>query len=177
MQYAHIMLALGGDGGNQVPKFFVTPAEVLILQAIHGDQSVTEVDILDLDDDRVSKNMTDEQREELEDRTNAQDLARLREDYRFARVDDGNGSQLLVMNSLFPGAGAKAPESFSDIDTIPDEFYKAEDRKVPRKTAKKSTKKADAKSADKDDEDDKKVDEKKAADAKAADEKKTASFE
>lgn len=148
MQYANILLALGGDGGNQVPKFFVTPAEVLILQAIHGDQAVTEVDIIDLGDLPEKTNDQIAFKEELEERTNAQELGRLREEYRFARVDDGNGSQLLVMNSLFPGAGAKAPESFSDIDTIPDEFYKAEDRKVPRKTAKKSTKKADEKKVD-----------------------------
>jgi hypothetical protein len=137
MQYANILLALGGDGGNQVPKFFVTPAEVLILQAIHGNQALTEVDIIDLND----AHLTAEQIETYEDRTNAEELARLREVYRHARVDDGNGSQLLVVSSLFPGAGAKVPESFTDIDSIPDEFYKAEDRKVPGKT-KKSAKKA-----------------------------------
>jgi hypothetical protein len=148
MQYANILLALGGDGGNQVPKFFVTPAEILVLQAIHGDQAVTEVDVLDISDE--DNKLTDEQRETYEDRTSAQDIARLREEYRFARVDDGNGSQLLVMNSLFPGAGAKAPESFTDIDTLPDEFYKAEDRKTPRKATKKTTsaKKADDKKSD-----------------------------
>ena len=163
MQYAHIMLALGGDGGNQVPKFFVTPAEVLVLQAIHGDQAVTEVDILDFDDDRIKDNVTKEEIKNLENRTNAQDLARLREDYRYARVDDGNGSQLLVMNSLFPGAGAKAPENFSELDSIPDEFYKAEERKVPAKTSGKSTK-AQAKSAAKaEDETSNKADDKKAA--------------
>lgn len=157
MQYANIMLALGGDSGNQVAKFFVTPAEVLILQAIHGNDAVTEVDILDFSDDRLVKNVSEDDLDAYESRTANEDLARLREEYRHARVDDGNGSQQLVVSGLFPGAGAKAPESFTDLDTLPDEFYKAEERKVPRKAAakaasKKSTtsKKADAKDAEDD---------------------------
>jgi hypothetical protein len=141
MQYANILLALGGDSGNQVGKYFVTPAEILVLQAIHGDEAVTDVDIIDLDAAKLS----DEQKEEYEDRTNAEDLARLRDQYRAARIDDGNGGQLLVMTSLFPGASAKAPENFADLDTLPDQFYKPEAHKTPRKVAKKSTRKADSK--------------------------------
>src|ERR1700744_6179410 len=140
MQQANILLALGGDGGNQVPKYAVTPAEIAILQAIHGDQSVTEIEPLDDDVDR----------------NNREELARLREIYARARVADGNGSSTLVMDALFPGALAKLPENFDDID-IPENAWKATERATARRATKSTKgKKADADAA------------KAAADAKAA---------
>ena len=109
----------------------VTPAEIAILQAIHGDQSVTEIEPLDDDVDR----------------NNREELARLREIYARARVADGNGSSTLVMDALFPGALAKLPENFDDID-IPENAWKATERATARRATKSTKgKKADADAA------------------------------
>ena len=113
MQTASILLALGGDGTMQVPKFGVTPAEVLLLRAIHGEDAVTEIDIQE-DDDRSS-------RDEHE---------RLFAEY--AKADPSGSVRSPQLAALFPGVGAKLPEKFSDID-LDDNFYKAQDRKTPEK--------------------------------------------
>ena len=43
MELANIMLALGGDKNNTVPKYGVTPAEIAVLAAIHGADAVFDV--------------------------------------------------------------------------------------------------------------------------------------
>lgn len=40
MELADCVLNIGGDAGNQVPKTAITPAEIAILRAIHGEDSV-----------------------------------------------------------------------------------------------------------------------------------------
>lgn len=122
MQQASILLALGGNSGQQVPKFGVTPAEIAVLRAIHGADSVTDVDPLDEDVDRSS----------------SQELARLNEVYRGAKMDDESSNQRPVVSSLFPGVGVKLPESFDDLD-LNDAQYKATETAKDRR-AKKSTK-------------------------------------
>ncbi len=43
MELANIMLALGGDKNNTVPKYGVTPAEIAVLAAVHGADAVFDV--------------------------------------------------------------------------------------------------------------------------------------
>lgn len=47
MELANVMLALGGDKNNTVPKYGVTPAEIAVLAAIHGADAVFDVVPLD----------------------------------------------------------------------------------------------------------------------------------
>lgn len=109
MKTATIMLSLGGDQGNQVSKSGVTPSEIAVLRAIHGDDSVTDIQPLG-EDDRKSRD----------------DIVRLREVYGMAR--DANGNR--VVDALFPGVGARAVESFDDLD-LPEEFFKPIERVAP----------------------------------------------
>ena len=43
MELANILLALGGDRNNTVPKYNVTPAEMAVLAAIHGADAVFDI--------------------------------------------------------------------------------------------------------------------------------------
>lgn len=43
MELANIMLALGGDKNNTVPKERVSPAEIAVLAAIHGSDAVHDI--------------------------------------------------------------------------------------------------------------------------------------
>lgn len=47
MKLANCYLALGGDTNNTVPKRGVTPGEVAVLMAIHGEDAVSKIDLLD----------------------------------------------------------------------------------------------------------------------------------
>ncbi|AKR54328.1 hypothetical protein XM25_00605 [Devosia sp. H5989] len=96
MQTANILLALGGDSGNQVPKFAVTAAEIAVLRAIHGDESVTEIQPL----------------KTVVDRTNRAELGRLRATYGKARDNEGN----VIVDMLFPGAAARVFETIDELD-------------------------------------------------------------
>ena len=50
MQLATCLLSLGGDAGNTVPKYDVTPSEVAVLRVIHGDEAVKEIRVTGSDD-------------------------------------------------------------------------------------------------------------------------------
>lgn len=107
MERANIMLSLAGDRGNTLPKYSVTPAEIAVLRAIHGPESVHDVE-------RV---------EDDKDADNRSELARLRGIY--GGATDGNLGK--IVDKLFPGAGARVMEKLSELD-LPDEFYKATTR-------------------------------------------------
>lgn len=47
VELADCVLNIGGDAGNQVPKTAITPAEIAILRAIHGEDSVHSLKPLD----------------------------------------------------------------------------------------------------------------------------------
>lgn len=110
MDIANISLSLGGDGGNTITKFAVTPAEVVILQAIHGEDSVRDIEPIG----------------EVE-RSNKEELDRLREEYRQSRV---LGSDISAFSSLFPGAGAQVMTTFAELAIDPS-FYAAKERVSP----------------------------------------------
>lgn len=117
MQTANIMLSL--NAGNDVPKRGVSAAEIAVLRAIHGEESVTEVeptgssDTVDIDGARVKW-------------TNRVELDRLRRKYGKAKDDENN----IIIDRLFPGAAARVFDTLGELN-IPDAFYKATARLSP----------------------------------------------
>ncbi len=111
MQTANIMLALGGNRDQVIPKFNVTPAEVAVLRQIHGDDAVTDIDPCG----EVTRKNRDERQ-------------RLVETY--GRRIDGNRHVAPAVDALFPGAAARVFEKFEELD-LPDDFYKAATRVAP----------------------------------------------
>lgn len=111
MQTANIMLALGGNRDQVIPKFNVTPAEVAVLRQIHGDDAVTDIDP---NGEIVRRNRDERQR--------------LVETY--GRRVDGNRHVAPAVDALFPGAAARVFEKFEELD-LPDDFYKAATRVGP----------------------------------------------
>lgn len=102
MQQANIMLNIGGSGDTQVFKENVTPSEVAILQLIHGNDSVTNIDVLG----------------EVE-RTNRQERQRLTELY--GKNRDGNFVSP-ELDSLFPGVATRLYEKFGELE-LGEEFF------------------------------------------------------
>jgi len=47
MELANVLLALGGDRNNTVPKYEVTAAEIAVLAAIHGADAVHDIEPLE----------------------------------------------------------------------------------------------------------------------------------
>jgi hypothetical protein len=111
MQTASILLAIGGERDMQVPKFGVTPAEVMLLRAIHGEEAVTDINIIG-DEDRNS-------------RAERERLFSL-----YAKSDPSGAFKLPVLDALYPGVSSRLPTEFSELE-LADEFYVAEVRKTP----------------------------------------------
>jgi hypothetical protein len=107
MQTANVLVRLGGHLGNTVPRYQVTAAEIAVLRAIHGPDSVYDVDPADDVDIR-----------------NRDELQRIREFY--AGPNSGP-----VVERLYPGIGARVPETLDELD-LDDTFYKAATRVQPR---------------------------------------------
>ena len=127
METANVMVAVGGDSGNVVPKYAVTAAEIALLQAIHGTDAVFDV----------------EPAEDIE-RSSSEELRRLRFEYATSRTF---GTDSPAVTSLFPGAAARVFERLDELPDLRDEQYKAIERtsakKAPQPAAsKKSSKKA-----------------------------------
>lgn len=101
MQTANVMVALGGDKGTTVPKYGVTISEIAVLQALHGNDAVHDI----------------EPTGDIE-RSDREEIARLREIYGNAKQGD-----VPVMNVLFPGAAARAFRNWDEIE-IDAEFFK-----------------------------------------------------
>ena len=117
MQTATIMLALGGDQGNTIIKFGVTPAEVAVLREIHGEAAVFDVS-------------PDE--EEIE-RSSREERARLAMDY----GKPPGSREMSAVDVLFPGIGARMFETFDELE-LDESFYKATGREKPKPKAKKA---------------------------------------
>ncbi|MBI2240296.1 MAG: hypothetical protein HYU59_05770 [Magnetospirillum gryphiswaldense] len=101
MQTANIILALGGDVGNTIPKYNVTTAEIALLQAIHGEDAVTDVEPVG----GISV-------------TNRAERERLREIY--GRATDGNGNKIIEL--VYPGAAARVFERLDELSLVPEQF-------------------------------------------------------
>jgi hypothetical protein len=101
MQRANCMVRLNGDLNNVVPKSGVTPAEILILRHIHGQESVVDIRPTEFDE-RVR---------------NERELERLARAYDqgssfVAKPGDQHKS---VIETLFPGAMKKLPLTLEEI--------------------------------------------------------------
>lgn len=121
MQTANCYVHIGGDSGTTVPKYQITVSEIAVLRAIHGPDSITEIEP---SDDVV--------------RTDRAEIARLHEIY--SRPDTRNDGPV---GTLFPGAAARAFQTLDELE-IPPDFYKAESRVKPKPADKpaKASKKA-----------------------------------
>lgn len=116
MELANCTLALGGDAGNTIQKFEVTPSEIAVLRLIHGTDSVTEIEIIG-----------------EEYRTGRHERDRLSQSY--GKSEEGVWSSKPV-DALFPGVAARLFDKFEELE-LDDSFYKAE-RLAPKKTAPKA---------------------------------------
>lgn len=110
MEIANILLALAGDTGNTVPKHGVTAAEVAVLRVIHGDDAISDIEIIG------------EAEDDGKPRTHRAERARLSE--RYGRQNEGRWASPAV-DMLFPGAAARVFETFDELD-LPEELFKAE---------------------------------------------------
>lgn len=119
LQTANFLLALGGDIGNTVPKYGVTAGEIAVLQAIHGQDAVHELEPAG----QVERSHRDE-------------LERLRGVY--GNATDGQGQR--VIDIVYPGRGARVVETIDELGLVPEQF-KAKERAeafVAAKRARKS---------------------------------------
>lgn len=103
MQTANVMVALGGDKGTTVPKYGVTISEIAVLQAIHGNDSVFDI----------------EPTGDVE-RSSREEIARLHDTYSRPSV---NGKPEGAVADLFPGIAARAFRNWDEIE-IDAEFFK-----------------------------------------------------
>lgn len=125
MEIANCMVAIAGDHGHTVPKYDVTPSEVAVLRAIHGEDAV--FDLRPLGE---------------ADRTGKAEIDRLRFEYRTATDGDDNR----IVDQLFPGAGARAIATFADLE-LPENLYAATGRVSAAVAAPKKGQKAAARPA------------------------------
>lgn len=109
MQIANCLLSLGGDHGNQIMKFHVTAAEIATLIAIHGDESVSEIE----PQGHVKRSHRDER-------------GRLLAIYGAAKTAD----QKPIVEGLYPGIAARVFETLAELD-LDQSFYKATGRMAP----------------------------------------------
>lgn len=110
MQIANVLLALGGKRGETVPKYDVTPAEIAVLQYLHGADAVYDIDI---------------QPGSVE-RTHRQEIERLRNAY---HRRDGERVISVAVDALFPGVGAQVPQTFADME-FPEELFIVAERRT-----------------------------------------------
>lgn len=96
MQVANIMLALGGDPGQVIPKFGVTPSEVAVLRVIHGNDAVSDIEVVG-----------------TVNRPHRVERDRLVQDY--GRGINGE-IRAPAVDALFPGAAARLFETFDEIE-------------------------------------------------------------
>lgn len=102
MQIANIQLSLGGDHGNTISKFGVTAAEIAVLRAIHGDESVQDVQPIG----------------EIE-RPNKAERERLLAIYGGAK----DGQQNPIVGTMFPGVAARVFERIDELE-LPEDFFR-----------------------------------------------------
>lgn len=98
---ANILVALGGDMNNTVPKYDVPAGEIAVLQVIHGNDAITEIEPVG-----VVK------------RSNRAEKARLTEIY--GRTADRNGNSLL--EKLYPGAAARIFQRIDELELVESQF-------------------------------------------------------
>lgn len=100
MQLSSLNLRLGGSLLHTVHKVNVTPAEIMILQRIHGQDAV--VDVRPTKVDKTIRHSAEYER-----------LAGLYD--RSASVDSPDGPTPSIMQQMFPGAIKKLPTTLKEI--------------------------------------------------------------
>ncbi|TGT76148.1 MULTISPECIES: hypothetical protein [unclassified Mesorhizobium] len=128
MQTANCYVEIGGDSGTTVPKYQITVSEIAVLRAIHGPDSIKEIEPTD----DIKRSDRDE-------------IKYLYEVYGRAKAA---GSDTGIVATLFPGAAARAFQTLDELE-LPEEFFKAESRVKPKPAAPVKPGKA-KKAADKD---------------------------
>lgn len=123
MDYVNLQVAIGGDHGNTVPKFAVPVSELPVLLAIHGEDSLFDLEVVDAPEDQ----------EEL---ASAEELKRLHQIY--GAVSDGEG--VSILRQVYPGVGAKIVEELEAL-SLPEGVFKVLTRATP-KAAKEAAKEA-----------------------------------
>ena len=125
MQHINGLLALGGDTRNTVPLAGVTVAEAHLLRAIHGHESVFDVEPCRDESDVAPR----------------AEIARLSEKYT-ARDEDGN----VIVAKVFAGGAPSVPMEVADLD-LPDESFRVTARVAAPKAKRKKAPAAEAGSA------------------------------
>ena len=125
MQTANVLVALGGDRGNSVPKTGVTVAEIAVLMAIHGGDAVYDIRPLDEESDIGVRD----------------EIARLRETYP-AKDEDGKS----IVEGVYPGRNPMVHRDFTDLD-LPEDLFATESRVTPKPKAKGKAKTKTTKAA------------------------------
>lgn len=131
MDYVNLQVAIGGDHGNTVPKFAVPVSELPVLLAVHGEDSLFDLEVVEAPEDQ----------EEL---SSAEELKRLHQIY--GAVTDGEG--VSILRQVYPGVGAKIVEEL-DALALPEGVFKVLTRATPKATkeaAKQRSVKASTKS-------------------------------
>lgn len=96
MQFARCFVQIGGDLGTRIAKAPVSPAEVVVLRAIHGNDSINGLELINGG---------------LNDKTpHAEEMRRLRDSYT-ATTEDG----IPVIDKIFPGHSPQLPTTFREI--------------------------------------------------------------
>jgi hypothetical protein len=113
MQLLNIMVSLGGDDGNTVSKFGVTPSEVAVLQGIHGEDAVKDIEVVG-----------------SVERTSREERARLFSIY--AKIRDGK--DVSPLSDLFPGVAARLFETIDELG-LDESFFKANSKPQPEPVA------------------------------------------
>ena len=110
METANAWLAIAGDIGNTVPKEGITPAEAALLTAIHGDNAVHKIEILDEESNVAGRALL-------------QDLA-----HRYGRAMDRENRP--VIRSIFPTATSPVPQTFAELGLAEEQFSPASLQKM-----------------------------------------------
>lgn len=118
MEYANCIVKLAGEADNTVPKYGVTAAEIAVLLAIHGPDSVYDIEPIAAPKDEDGKTIKVKNRDEL---------VRLRETY-------SSQNSRPVVESLYPGSAARVHETIEELD-LPDELFKPKSRAKPKSEA------------------------------------------
>lgn len=99
MDLAKCSLRLGGNAGQTIQKYDVTPAEIAVLRVVHGDDAVSDI------------KWTGEIQ-----RSHRAEIQRLHAFYGSRQPDGAIVSRAVA--SLFPGAAARVFEKLTELDDI-----------------------------------------------------------
>lgn len=138
MQLINCLVALGDDRRNTVPKLAITVAEAAVLRAIHGNDSIHDIEPSSAKDVEAATNRLENEYSErggirFDPKTpgvvqvsNRGELARLKLKYGRARDEDGNA----IVEIIYPGAAAQVFINLDDIG-FPESCFKPTVRAAP----------------------------------------------